>query len=129
MPLVTARARCFPTEDPHKVEKAILNVFPDGIIERSEDQILVRSTSLDRFKQLIRNYRILDSTRKVLLHGVRPGSTGFALNKQVAYVGKLSFVEEQAPLGGIEVTIEDEGIEALIDRVAPVTVDGVEVVA
>jgi hypothetical protein len=44
-------------------------------------------------------------------------------------VGKLSFVEEQAPLGGIEVTIEDEGIEALIDRVAPVTVDGVEVVA
>lgn len=127
MPLVTARASCLPTEDPLKVEKAVLNVLPDGIVERSPGEIVVRSGSLDRFKQLIRNHRILDSTRKVLLKGRGPGGTSFVLNKQVAYVGKVSFLEEASPLGGIEVAVEDQDIDALIDEVAPVTVNGEEV--
>ena len=129
MPLVTARAPLLPTEDPNKVERAVLNLFPDGISERLEREIVVRATSLDRFKQLIRNHRILDSTRKVMLRGAEAGSTSFSLNKQVAFVGKISFLEEQAPLGGIEVTIEDDDITALVDQVAPVTVNGEEIIA
>jgi predicted RNA binding protein with dsRBD fold (UPF0201 family) len=129
MPLVTARAPILPTEDPKKVEKAVLSVFPDGIIESQEREIVVRSASLDRFRQLIRNYRILDSTRKVLLRGMQPGSTSYSLHKQVAFVGKISFMEEQNPLGRIEVTIEADDVEALIDEVAPVTINGEEVPA
>jgi len=127
MPLVTARAPLLPTEDPNKVERAVLNLFPDGILERQEREIVVRAASLDRFKLLIRNHRILDSTRKVMLRGAEAGSTSFSLNKQVAFVGKISFLEEQTPLGGIEVTIEDDDIKALVDQVAPVTVNGEEV--
>jgi len=129
MPLVTARAALMPTEDPKKVEKAILMVFPEGEIEHHEGEVIVRSSLLDTFKKLIRNFRILDSTRKVMLRGVGANSTSFSLNKQVAYVGKISFLEEQAPLGGIEVTIEDDDILALVNEVAPVTVNGEEVPA
>ena len=71
----------------------------------------------------------LDTTRSQMLAGMRRNSvkTRFNLNKQVATVGKVSFVDYRTALGTIEVTVEDEDLEALIDRVAPVTVDGEEV--
>ena len=40
-----------------------------------------------------------------MLHGVRDGTTRFVLNKQVAFVGKVSFLDGPAALGGIEVTV------------------------
>jgi predicted RNA binding protein with dsRBD fold (UPF0201 family) len=46
------------------------------------------------------------------------------INKQVAYVGKVSFVEGTPPLGGIEIVIEDENLEQLIDIIAPSTSNG-----
>ena len=54
--------------------------------------------------------------------------TRFFLNKQVAFVGKISFCEEKTILGTIKVLVIDEDIDALIDKVAPVTVDGEEVI-
>jgi predicted RNA binding protein with dsRBD fold (UPF0201 family) len=62
----------------------------------------------------------------VLFKGVRGNRTTIHLNKQVATVGKVSFTEPRTILGTIEVTIEDEDLELLIDRVAPETVDGEE---
>jgi predicted RNA binding protein with dsRBD fold (UPF0201 family) len=50
-----------------------------------------------------------------------------SLNKQVATVGKVSFADRRPVLGAIDVVIEDDDISALIDRVAPMTVDGEEV--
>ncbi|MGD1060509.1 MAG: RNA-binding domain-containing protein [Methanomassiliicoccales archaeon] len=128
MPLITARARCFPTEDPEKVRRALLNVFPDALVEQYEGGLMARSGSLSRFKELIRNQRILDSTRSVLLRASTGSETRFQLNKQVAYVGKISFAEGPMPLGSIEVSIEDEDLQGLVDEVAPVTVGGEEVV-
>jgi len=127
MPQATIVTKCFPTEDPVKVEKAVLNLFPKSQVERLGDGVTARTDDLGRFKELIRNHRILDSTRKVLLRGLVGDSTRFALNKQSAFVGKVSFLEERVALGGIEVIIEAEGLEAVIDEVAPVTVDGEEV--
>ena len=45
----------------------------------------------------------------------------------MATVGKVSFVDYRTVLGTISVCIEDPDIEALIDRVAPMTVNGEEV--
>ena len=42
-------------------------------------------------------------------------------------MGKVSFIEPKAILGTIKVTIEDDDIIGLIDKVAPETVDGEEV--
>lgn len=127
MPLVTISAKCYPTEDPAKLEKAILNLFPGSEVERSADAILARTESLERFKELIRNHRILDSTRSVMAQGSSGRRTSFALNKQVAFAGKVSFLEGKVALGGMDVTVEDEDLDSLIDEVAPITVNGEEV--
>lgn len=127
MPLVTIRTLLRPTEDPEKVRTAILNLFPESEISLDQGEVAAKTASLDRFKTLVRNQKILDSIRKKLLSGVSPGSTTISLNKQAAYVKRVSLSEGKAALGNMEVTIESEDIERLIDEVAPRTVDGVEV--
>ena len=64
-----------------------------------------------------------------MLYRGKKGSdrTVFHLNKQVAFMGKVSFSEPKAILGTIKVTVEEPDILALIDKVAPETVDGEEV--
>ena len=127
MPQVTATAKCFPTEDPDRVERAVRNLFPRGQVQGTADGLVSRGDDLERFQELIRNHRILDSARGAMRRGCRPGATAFTLNKQAAYAGRVSFLEERVALGGIEVLVEDRDIEALIDQVAPITVDGEEV--
>jgi len=41
------------------------------------------------------------------------------LNKQVAFVGKISFSEESHALGDIEVIVSTEDIQAIIDSLVP----------
>ena len=83
---------------------------------------------MDNFSHRIRKQKILDATRSVLYRGKKGSDrTVFHLNKQVAFMGKVSFSEPKAILGTIRVTVEDPDILALIDKVAPETVDGEEV--
>jgi uncharacterized protein len=127
MPLVTIRTLLRPTEDPEKVRTAILNLFPESEIAILQGEVVAKTASLERFMTLIRNQKILDSVRKALLSGVSTGSASVSLNKQAAFVRRVSLSEGRAALGNMEVTIESEDIERLIDEVAPRTVDGVEV--
>jgi predicted RNA binding protein with dsRBD fold (UPF0201 family) len=127
MALVTVSARFYPTEDPAKVERAVLNLFPGSEVERSADAILAKTSNLERFKELIRNHRILDATRKVMVRGTSGNGTRFVVNKQAALSGKVSFLDGKVALGGIQVAIEDPDLVALIDEVAPVTINGEEV--
>jgi len=129
MPLVTVKAPCLPTEDAEKVRKAIMNLFPDSLIEEKSGSIEAKTISLARFKELIRTNRIIDATHRILMHGKQGNVTNFMVNKQVAFIGKISYVEEKLPLGSIEVTIEDDDLDHLIDEVAPVTVNGEEVMS
>ncbi len=116
-----------PSEDPEKVRAAILSIFPDAELEQDEGGFRGSAPGLDRFSQLIRRQKILDATRATLIAGVRGDRTRMMLNKQVATVGKVSFADKRPVLGAIEVTVEDEDLMGLIDRVSPVTVDGEEV--
>jgi predicted RNA binding protein with dsRBD fold (UPF0201 family) len=119
-------AKCFPTEDRDKVVGAITKLFPDAEIT-GDDPIVARSTSIDAFGELLRRYRIRDAARAVMRRGLRRGSISFMLNKQVAAVGKVSFSEENHPLGDLEVTIVSDDINGLIDSIAPNTrCDGME---
>jgi predicted RNA binding protein with dsRBD fold (UPF0201 family) len=129
MPLVTVKTPCLPTEDPEKVRKAILNLFPDSMIEEKDGRILAKTGSLGRFKELIRSHRIIDATRRILLRGRQGTGTSFMVNKQVAFIGKISYVEERLPLGSIEVSIEDDDLGGLIEEIAPVTVKGEEILS
>jgi len=123
---VTVRCPVNPSEDEEKVRGAVLSIFPDADLSL-EDGMLSGAATLDRFHRMIRNQRILDATRSVLIRNMRGNATWMNLNKQVATVGKVSFADRNPVLGAIEVMIRDDDIQALIDRLAPVTVDGEEV--
>ncbi len=121
---VVVKARHFPTEELEKVSRSLLNIFPEADITVCGQEMVARARDLSRFKELIRNHRILDSTRAVMLRGMANGKITFQLNKQAAFVGKVSFAEGQAPLGPITVEIGADDLETLIDEVAPRTVNG-----
>jgi len=116
----------FPSEDPEKVREAILNIFPDASLEKDDDGFRGEA-STNKFHELIRRQKILDSTRSAMFKGVRGKKIVLHLNKQVASVGKISFTEPKTILGTLTVTIETEDPEELIDKMAPRTVDGKEV--
>lgn len=117
---VRLRARCFPTEDRGRVVAAITGLFPDADVQGA-DPVTATSSSVERFGELLRRQRIRDAARVVMRRGLRGNSTSFRLNKQVAAVGKVSFSEEEHPLGDIEVEIVSDNIDAIIDSIAPNT--------
>jgi len=123
---IVARAPCHPTENKEKVKQALLNMFPEGEVEELEGELIVRTASGERFRQLIIDHHIRDTARSVLLRGVTGDRTFFRLNKQVAAVGKLSFAEGAPPLGTIDVEVTAEDMSAAIDHLAESTVEARE---
>lgn len=128
MAKVTVSCPVYPSEDPEKVRSALNSIFPMGEFILSDGRMTTEA-DLDNFSVLIRRQRILDTARSMMIRGKnRVGTkTRFNINKQVATVGKVSFVDYRTALGTIEVSVEDEDLDGLIDKVAPVTVDGEEV--
>jgi predicted RNA binding protein with dsRBD fold (UPF0201 family) len=126
--MVVAQVSCLvcPSEVPEKVRKAILNIFPDALLEET-DRGFEGTASLDKFYELIRRQKILDSTRTMMFKGIRSGSIVLHLNKQVAFVGKVSFTEPRTILGTLRISIESDNPERVIDSIAPRTVAGEEV--
>jgi len=127
IPSVGISCPVFPSEDPEKVRQAVLNIFPDAVLDISDDRISSASAGMEHFGNQIRRQRILDTARSVLMRGRRGERSFFYLNKQAAFAGKISFVEEKAVLGTIKVTVEAEDITSFIEMLAPNTVDGEEV--
>lgn len=117
-----------PSEDPNKVKLAITKIFPDADIVL-ENNIYHGIATLDNFSRLIRDQKILDATRSIMISNMHNHHTSINLNKQAATVGKISFVDPKPILGSIEVFIEDEDINAVIDHVAPSTINGKEVIS
>lgn len=123
---ITASAACRPTEDREKVHQAILNLLPDARLEDAENGVTARTDSGEALRQLILDQHIRDTARSVMLRGVRGNVTSFVLNKQAAFMAKVSFIEGPVALGGIEMTVESDDIAGTIDYLAESTVEGPE---
>ena len=121
MARVHVEAPVHATESIAKVKLACMNLFPDLAFAEEAETLVGEGSSLERFRDLLRNQKIRDTARGVLIRGRRGGAIRFSLNKQAAYAGRVNFGTD-APLGDLQVTIEDEDIDALIDRVAESTV-------
>jgi len=129
---VTISALVYPTESAEKVEAAIKKLFPDAELkleQRSgfEDRLTgttAGSASLEKLHKLLRRQKILDTARSTFLKSKQDNVIEFKLNKQVAYIGKVNFVEEEIALGPIYIRIEAEDIDRLVDWLAPLTEDG-----
>ncbi len=113
-----------PTESPEKVAGALENLFPGIKLDSSEGRIEGRggAESLSTFRRLLREQRILDTARSVMLQGRLGDAVQFRLNKQAATVSRINFPPEEEPLGSIHVEIR--GPVSLIDWLAPRTKEG-----
>lgn len=121
---VTVYSLAKPTERLERVVSAIENVFPGLIMDIRFDRIegYGGPQSLLTLHKLLREQRILDTARSVIERGRVGNSFQFRLNKQAAFMGRLSFPPEEEALGSIHVSIS--GPEALLDWLAPQTENG-----
>ena len=108
----------YATEEPEKVLRAVLNIFPDAKLEVGETEIAGTSGSLERFGFLLREQAIRSSARGVFFRKRDGCNLRFSLSKQAAFAGKVNF-GLKAPLGNIEVEIESDDLDGIIDELAP----------
>ncbi len=129
--MVNVRISCpvNPSESEQLVLDAVMRIFPDASMSRTAKGFEGTATSIDNFSEMVRKQRILDAARSVIVDGIRGEDTMFRLNKQAAFVGKVSFAPKGTILGTIAVRLgdEDEDISEFIDMMFPNTVDGQEV--
>jgi len=125
---IVVEATVNPTEDQRKVEKALAAVLRDYTMEKVEfgrgTVLRARAAKLDSLvplQALLRQDRIRDAARAVLYSGISGNTLRFGVNKQVAYVNHISFVElnEEPPLGLIRVEIRCDDPESVINWIAP----------
>jgi predicted RNA binding protein with dsRBD fold (UPF0201 family) len=121
---VVVEVEANPTEDLEKVKKAITNFFPTTSIDVTlggRKSLLVATAEgtkgLAEFYSRLRQERILAAARRVFRRGTEGNYISFYLNKQVAYVQRISFCDPygESPLGTIEVKIMCDDPKELID--------------
>jgi len=129
--IVRVSALVYPTEIEENVRTAVTNLFPVELIIRNFGipQLYGEGDleNLRRLHTLLRELRILDTARRILMNGIEDNITQFRLNKQVAFVGMLNFPAGEETLGSIHVEISADNAEDLmmiIDWLAPETVEG-----
>ncbi len=113
-----------PTESMDKVVGALENIFP-GLTPVIEDDYIKATGGLEtlrNFHRLLREERILDAARSVMLRGQIGGAVLFRLSKQAAAAGRINFPPAEEPLGSVHVQIK--GHDRLIDWLAPETAEG-----
>ena len=128
--MVQIQADINPTEDEAKVKRAVENMFSNLEVEvkpkRRGSVLTARTRGVDgltKLYNLLRRERIRDAARAVLFGGMSERTIVFYLNKQVAYVGHVSFSQPvgESPLGPIRVEIECDNPREIIDWLAPKT--------
>lgn len=117
-----------PTEDLEKIKHAVENMF--GAVSfkvkpRTKGHLLIAQTSgsegLTKLSNLLKREQILAAARKLFLSQIKESTLTFYLNKQVAFVGHISFSQHTAesPLGPIRVQILCDDPRKLINWLAP----------
>lgn len=108
------------SEDPKKIETAILNVFPDAKITTDNFSIISNSKDLHLLEKI---YDVIHSNQSQKIYqrqlekNLESDSTWFYLNKQAAFVGTVALCEEaeESPLGPIKVVLTSSNIDRIID--------------
>jgi len=125
---VVAAAVVEPTEDEKKVERALLRLFPSGRPElRTEDGVtvglMVRGRGLEflsSLRNLIRQERIRNTARAIFLRSSQERIMYIYLNKQAAFMGRVSFCAPvgESPHGPISIAVESDEMQPVIDYLA-----------
>lgn len=113
---VTVTTKVNPTESVEKVETALRRVLGEIDPKRVEENgsVILKShmeglEALKYFKEQLKKQRIRDAARSFISSRAEEGSISFGLNKQAAYVGRISFYHSQeSPLGPIQIKISGD---------------------
>ncbi len=108
-----------PSEDPKRVEKAILNILFDCEIKRGKFSISGISQnleSLERIYETIHSRRSQNSLKKNMEKNLDHNTTWFYLNKQAAFADNVALCEEadESPLGPIKIILTSQKINKII---------------
>ncbi len=109
-----------PSEDPEKIKKSILNIFPNSKIKIEDFSINAHSkdlTSFEKIYETIRFKRSQKNYRRNLENNLDNDTTWFYLNKQAAFAEEIAICEEaeESPLGPIKVILTSPDIDRIID--------------
>ncbi len=113
-----------PTERVERIVKAIENIFP-GLSKNIHENFIDAYDglgSMQKLHRILREQRILDVARSIMITGKVRDIIEFDISKQAAFMGILSFPPEEEPLGSIHVQIK--GDERLLEWLAPKTENG-----
>ena len=115
-----------PTESEEKVVNAIKNIFPDAEIKVEDGKLVGKAKNLERFRELLRRQKILDTARSEMLKGRKGNEVTVYLNKQTATVSRINFCDSDAVLSPLRVTFRLNNIsfQRFLDYLAPETKDG-----
>ncbi len=105
----------YPTEDKEKILFCLSNLFPKTEWTLSEEKIEGESKYLTRFKTILEDMQIRDTAREHMKSRVTGNRCSLVLSKQASCSEKINFLEEEQPLGGIEVDMISEDIVRLIE--------------
>jgi len=129
---VTAEASVEPTEEEKKVERALLKLFPSGRPEKRVEEsitvgLIMRGSELEflsSLRNLIRQERIRNTARAIFLRGLRDNVLRIYLNKQAAFMGRVSFCAPvgESPHGPISILLESKDMPSVIDYLAGIPV-------
>jgi len=108
------------SEDPNKIKKAILNIFPYSTLETKMFSISAQSKdlkSLEKIYEIIHTKQSQKIYRRNLEKNLENNTTWFYLNKQAAFVEKIAICEksDESPLGPIKVILTSSNIDGMID--------------
>ena len=109
-----------PSEDPEKIKKTILNIFPNSKIKIEDYSIIAQSkdlTSFEKIYETIHSKRFQKNYRRNLENNLENDSTWFYLNKQAAFAEEIAICEEaeESTLGPIKVIMTSPDIDSIID--------------
>ena len=115
-------------DDPAKVIDSIRSIFPDWspkkVPERADfpvirgaEEIIGRADSLDNLLSILRENRVLDTALDAMAMNADEEGTVFRLSRQSAYIGKVSFVLSENPLGGtMEISLTGRDIVLWLEQ-------------
>ncbi len=127
---VSVRTPRLPTEDPDKVQAAVLAFWPGMECREDRKQTVGEGNDLSEFRDRVWKQKIIDTVRAALLAGVDGNIVRFRLSKQAALNNKVSIPADRHALGDLDIkfTIQDgdswEDAEALCWWLCPETEDG-----
>ena len=119
---VQLSASVSPSEDPRKVLAAMRNVLGacEYLVEESPDSIVLSSdsiTCLQKVHDQLRDRRVRDAARRLLLRGQEGETLRLLLNRQAAAAGVMVVCssELESPLGPLFLELQSHDPQGLID--------------